>query len=95
MSYIKSTVTKWGVLRRSCCKPDVFLTGHREATRKNDAVWDHLHSRDGHLLLFQTRQEAKDWINENYSYLDPYNYYMPKPVRVEIRALADWKGNKL
>jgi hypothetical protein len=79
----------WGVLWHSC--------------NHLDGPCEHLLNRDHKPVLFCTRREARDYINKYYAYLrsipdvrrEPHGWRMPRPVRVEIRALTDWRGNKL
>ena len=69
----------WGVLWRSKNK----LDGYREVL-----LWEH----PKRLALFDTRREARDWIEKKFGYIktrddlrrEPHGWKMPVAVRVKI-----------
>lgn len=72
-------ITKWGVLWRSENKLD---GGKREYL-----MW-----QKGQPLLFRTRREARQYINDSYGYIrdridlqeEPHGWKMPKAVKVKV-----------
>jgi hypothetical protein len=73
-----------------------------ETKKKWGALWSNKTKLDGleqylctintHVALFNTRQEARDWIEVEFEYVgnradlrkEPFNWRMPKPVKVTI-----------
>lgn len=59
---------------------------------KMDGVREHLLFRDCLPVLFRTRREAREFIQEKYGYIakrpdlqsEPHGWRVPKPVRVNV-----------
>jgi hypothetical protein len=77
---------------------DVILWGAlRRSENKLDGVREHLVFEDCLPVLFKTRREAREYIEDTYGYLrnrpdlqaEPFGWKMPKPVRVRIGLEGD------
>lgn len=83
MSYIEHEAEKWGALWHS--------------KNKVDGVTEHILRENCVPVLFRTRQEARDWIEEKYGYLkhrkdlrsEPHGWKLPKPVKVKITVIPE------
>jgi len=74
-----SAAQRWGILWRS----ENRLDGKREFVTWHECK----------PLLFRTRKEAREWIEQRYGYIrrspdlqaEPHGWKMPKAVRVTVR----------
>lgn len=75
---VQRQIILWGVLWREI--------------NQLDGVTEHLMFDQLQPALFRTRQEARDWIEEEYGYIrtrpdlhtEPHGWKMPIPVRVKV-----------